>query len=140
MVTKAYALDDFAWIKLSIKRLVQIWLIIILLAVGMVLASKYIYAIWIHQDLDISTGFTVSMAFYMIVTIWNGIFANFINGVGKIKLQLYLALFGVIIYLPACYLFITYCNLGLVGVALGSTISLIAGSIFLPIQYLKIIN
>jgi O-antigen/teichoic acid export membrane protein len=140
MVTKAYTLGEFDWIKASIKRLVSLWGGIIIIALGMVAASTYVYSIWLKQDLDISLGFTLSMALYTIVIVWNGIFANFINGVGKIKLQLYLAVFGMIIYLPLCYVLIIYCKLGLVGVSLGSTAALLSGSIILPIQYTKIVN
>jgi O-antigen/teichoic acid export membrane protein len=140
MVTKAFTLKDFDWIKVSISRLLKLWVFVVFIAIIMVLASEKVYSTWINKDIHIPIGFTICMAIYTIVTIWNGIFANFINGVGKIKLQLYLALFGMLIYLPLCILLVKYLHLGLLGVAIGSTVSLLAGSLVLPIQYLKIIT
>jgi Na+-driven multidrug efflux pump len=68
------------------------------------------------------------------------IFTMFINGVGKIQLQLILSFISAILFIPLAYIFIKYCHLGIEGIVLASIIGNIEGFVFAPIQYYKIIN
>jgi O-antigen/teichoic acid export membrane protein len=78
------------------------------------------------------------MALYVILNAWCAIFSHFLNGVGKIKLQLYSGAFGALINIPlSIYL---GKHLGIYGVVLSTTILAVISAIWSPIQYLKLIN
>jgi Na+-driven multidrug efflux pump len=68
------------------------------------------------------------------------IYVNFINGVGKIKLQLYTSIITMIINIPLSIFFGKYLGWGPAGVVLATCCSLIYAVILRPIQYFKIIN
>jgi Na+-driven multidrug efflux pump len=74
----------------------------------MVICSNYIYKIWIRQDLMISSNLTLTMAIYVIINLWNGIYSQFLNGVGKIKLQLIIAVVGGVINIPLSFYLCKY--------------------------------
>jgi len=109
-----------------------------LVTLGMLLVSNFVYKLWVGKDLLIPVSISVAMASYVIINAWNGIYSQFVNGVGKIKLQLYIALASTLINIPlAIYL---GRHVGIYGVVLSTTIISIMGAIASPIQYYKIIN
>ena len=76
----------------------------------------------------------------MVLLSWGNIFVVFINGVGKVRLQIIVATIGAIINIPLSYFFAIVLNLGLAGVIAASIISISFGPILAPIQFRKIIN
>jgi len=66
------------------------------------------------------------------------IFSMFLNGVGKLKLQLYSGLFGALINIPLA-IFLGK-QFGIFGVVLSTCLLGVLGAIWMPIQYYKIIN
>ena len=80
----------------------------------------------------------VTIAAYVIINAWNGIYSHFLNGIGVIKIQLYFALAGSLVNIPlAIFLGRTF---GVYGVILSTTIISIMAAVISPIQYNKIIN
>ena len=80
------------------------------------------------------------MAVYLLISSWNQIFGNFINGVSKMRLAFYLTIITAIINIPLCLFFADYLKWGLSGIIIASSVSLIPDLIFIPIQYYKIVN
>ena len=80
------------------------------------------------------------MALYAIVLTWNSIFGCFVNGIGKIKLQMYEGIIGMIINIPISIFFAKNLDMGSAGVILGTIISLTIGSFLIPIQTVKLIR
>ena len=77
---------------------------------------------------------------YHVSHTYGGVFNIFINGVGKIKLQVYCLLVVAIIYIPLVFLFIKVLNLGLVSIPLAQLISNFYSLFIARIQYNKLIN
>jgi O-antigen/teichoic acid export membrane protein len=74
----------------------------------------------------------------VIINAWNTIFSQFLNGVGKIRLQLYSGIWGAILNIPlAVYLGKSF---GIAGVILSSVILTSVNMVWSYIQYMKIIN
>ena len=137
-ITEAWVKQDIPWIKSTMKRLQLLWVVLSLVTLGMLLVSNFVYKLWVGKDLFIPLSISVAMASYVIINAWNGIYSQFVNGVGKIKLQLYIALASTLINIPlAIYL---GKHAGIYGVVLSTTIISIMGAIASPIQYYKIIN
>jgi len=139
--TEAFATDDMKWIKASMKRLIMIWVVVVVIGVIVLLPiSKYFYLIWVGDKVYIPFMLSVFMGLYAIIFTWNNIFAYFVNGVGKIKLQMFCGIIGMIINIPISIYFAKNLNMGSAGVILGTCISLIIGSFLIPIQTLEIIK
>jgi O-antigen/teichoic acid export membrane protein len=120
--------------------LLYMWVLLVLLVLVMLLLSKYVYRIWIGSTISIPFVLSLGMALFSIVTGWNTIFATFINSTNKLKLQLYSAVISGLINIPLSVYLAKYTSLGAAGVIFGTCASLIASSVWAPIQYLKIIN
>jgi O-antigen/teichoic acid export membrane protein len=136
--TEAWSKNDLYWIRNIIKRLMQLWIMLVGIALIMFLFSGYIYRIWVGKEIVVPISLSAVIAIYVVLNAWNGIFSNFLNGVGKIKLQLYLALFGSILNIP--FAIFLGKELGIYGVILSTTIISLMASVITPIQYNKIIN
>ncbi len=118
----------------------MIWLTVVIGVIFLVSVSKYFYLIWVGDKVEIPLLLSVFMGLYAIISTWNNIFAYFINGVGKIKLQMYYGIIAMIINIPISIFFARNLELGSAGVILGTCVSLLFGFLGGPIQSLKIIN
>ncbi len=136
--TEAWVKKDIEWIKTTMKKLRMLWGLLTILTLIMLAFSGFIYKLWVGKNILIPFSISITMAFYVIINAWNGIYSHFINGVGKIKLQLYVAIISSIINIPlAIYL---GKMIGIYGVVLSTIIISILGAVVSPIQYNKIIN
>ena len=138
--TDAYSKDELNWIKKAIKNLVKFWFLIPVILFFMILLADYFYKIWIGDKIVISNYLNYAMAFFVLITTFNTIFVFFINGVGKIRIQLISAIVSVIINIPLSVFFAQTLKFGIVGVILSTCVCTLYLSILLPIQYHKIIN
>lgn len=138
--TDSYIKNDFIWIKKSINRLYKFWILTFIATFAMLLLSGYFYELWIGEKLQIPFTLSVFMSLFAIMSTWNNIFVFFLNGTGKIKLQIYYSLMGMIINIPISVFLAKNMGLGSSGVILGTCISLLFGAVLAPIQYYKIIN
>ena len=136
--TEAWVNKDIQWIKTTIERLRTIWLFLSILTLIMLACSAFIYKIWVGSQIVVPLALSATIASYVIINAWNVIYSQFVNGVGKIKLQLYLALVGSSINIPLA-IFLAK-DLGIYGVVLSTAIISIVTAIVSPIQYKKIIN
>jgi Na+-driven multidrug efflux pump len=71
---------------------------------------------------------------------FNNIFSYFLNGIGKINMQLYAAVGGGIICIPATILLARYTNLGMASICVANILSLLPSSFFAIIQVNKILK
>ena len=136
--TEAWVTHDIQWIKTTMERLRFLCLSLGILALLMLLVSNFVYEMWVGKEIIIPISVSASIASYVILNAWNAIHSQFLNGVGKIKLQLYFALGGSLVNIPLA-IFLGK-NLGIYGVVLSTTIISIVVAVFSPIQYNKIIN
>ncbi|WP_337866521.1 MATE family efflux transporter [Ignavibacterium sp.] len=138
--TDAFVKNDFQWIKQVVKRLVQIWTLLSSITIVMIFASDFIYKIWIRESIVVPFSLSVAMGIFMIISNWNNIFAFFINGVGKIRLQFYFSIFAAVINIPLSIYLAKGLNMGITGVITATIICIGFASIWAPIQYKKIIS
>ena len=138
--TDAYTKGEIGWIKRSIKRLLQFWIIFSAVSVSMVVVADFVYEIWVGEKFIIPLSLNIFMALFIILMMWNNIFMFFINGVGKIRLQFYNSIVVGIINIPLSIYLGKTLGLGITGVIIATVICLSAGAVWAPIQYHKIIN
>jgi Na+-driven multidrug efflux pump len=80
------------------------------------------------------------MEAFIVVSTWNKIYAYLLNGIGKIKLQLFTAFIAVIINIPLSILFVKYFYFGAHGVVLATCLNLSLFTIVGPIQAMTILT
>ena len=137
-VTDAYVCKDYSWIRHTMNKLLLLWALSVTLSVVMVIVSNCFYKFWVGNEVAIPYSLSVLCAAYVCILNWNNIFNYFLNGVGKIRLQLYATLLVSIVFLPLA--FIMGKNMGVNGVILALCICMLCNSVWAPIQYRKIIN
>lgn len=136
--TDAYAKNDMDWIKKSIRKLRIIWLLLSMLGMVVFLFSNLFYKIWIHNAVFIPILLSFCMLVYMLIYTWHSLHVYFLNGIGKIRLQLYVVVIGVLFNVPlAIYLGKIYGLPGIVGA--NSITFALMGSVY-TVQYQKIVS
>jgi O-antigen/teichoic acid export membrane protein len=138
--TEAFIKDDIKWIKNVTNKIIMIWGALSIFVIIMVIISNFIYRIWIGSEIKVPFLLSIMMALFVVLANWNNIFAYFINGVGKIKLQFYISIFVAVINIPLSIIFAKNFNMGITGVITATCVCVFIGSIWTPIQYMKIIN
>jgi O-antigen/teichoic acid export membrane protein len=136
--TEAWIKKDIPWIKNTMKRLIQLWGLVTIVALIMLVFSNVIYKAWVGKEIKVPLSTSIVMAIYVIINAWCAIFAHFLNGVGKIKLQLYSGSFGALVNIPLS-IFLGK-QLGIYGVVLSTTLLSGISAIWSPVQYSKLIR
>ncbi|MBU4313557.1 MAG: MATE family efflux transporter, partial [Actinobacteria bacterium] len=103
--TEAYIRNDFIWIKRITNKLIRIWGVIVALVILMVIFSNIFYKIWIGNLVRIPILLTIFMGVFVLISAWNNIFVFFINGIGKIRIQLYCGVIIALINVPMAIFF-----------------------------------
>ena len=136
--TDAWHRKDYVWIKNVIRKLQKFWLIISCLALVLLIISNFAYKIWVGEKINVSFNVSLLMTLNVIIITWNMIYVQFLNGIGKIQLQLYSGVFGTILIIPLTIILAK--NFEIAGVVLSSCILGLVNTSWTYIQYKKIIN
>jgi O-antigen/teichoic acid export membrane protein len=139
-ITEAFTKKDFQWIKNSMKYLVYFSFVIIALIFIMFIFSGKFYHFWIGDVVKIPKLLSVLMGIYFSMIIFMQPFVFFVNGTGKIRLQLIFSVLAAIINIPLSIYFAKYLGLGISGIILSIIFCSLPGVFYVPIQYKKIIN
>lgn len=138
--TQAYTLNDISWIRNITRKLVKIWLLVLLLVVIMVMISGPFYKLWVGDKVEIPLVLTVFMGLYILISTWNNIFVYFINGTGKVRFQLYSSVIAAAANIPLSIFLARDLNMGVTGVIMATCICLLPGTVLAPVQYKMILN
>lgn len=139
-ITEAYTNKDYDWIKRSMRNLIRISLAAIFIIFLMVVFSPVAYKIWIGNEVKVPISLTCFMGIYFALTIFYGPYTYFINGTGKVRLQMYSIIVTAAINVPLSVFLAKNMELGVSGVILATILCLIPHVILCPLQYFKIIN
>lgn len=139
-ITEAYALDDMEWIKRTVNKIQKFGLILCVFVILVLLFSDQIYRLWLGDRVAIPFTISFLIAITSILRLLLSVYVAFQNGVGKIKLVLYLSIFQSIFYVPLAYFLGKVLALGIVGIILAGLLIEIPMRIQQIMQYYKIIN
>lgn len=138
--TDAYYRKDIIWVKQMLHKQFIVFCGVLFAVISMILLAHRIIIIWVGREVEVSLDLTIAIGVFVIISTWNNIFAMFVNGIGRIKLQLYTALTAMLLNIPLALLFTKYFGLGLSGVVLATCSSLLMAALILPIQVHYIIR
>jgi O-antigen/teichoic acid export membrane protein len=136
----AWTLKDIEWIVRTNQRLIKLWLLIVCLALIILLFSDQIYYWWLGRDLNIPFSLSLSIFAYMCVFSFSGIYNMFINGVGKLKLQIISLTISTILYFPILWFFVKVLDWGLLSFPLALLVISNYTLIIAPMQFKKLVN
>ncbi|MCH5306814.1 MAG: hypothetical protein J1E37_01945 [Prevotella sp.] len=97
--TDAYERGDIAWIWEANRKMSLMSICIGFLLVLMVIISPWLYKVWIGNNCHVPYGMTILMAIYIYLLILSMRYSYFLNGIGALRLQLYMTIMT-IIFIP----------------------------------------
>lgn len=98
--TDAYERGDMTWIESSSHRLNKFLALLFCGFLVMVLISPFVYDAWIGDQCHVPLGMTILVGLYIYLLILSSKYAYFLNGIGALRLQLYMTIMT-IIFIPA---------------------------------------
>jgi len=138
--TDAYHRQDRVWLSKTLKQQLYFFIALVLFTVVLAFSAKSIIGLWIGPEFEVSDSLIAWMTIFVLISSWNNIYAVFVNGIGLIRPQCYSAIAGMIANIPLAYLFVSKLNLGISGVLMASSLSLLFSGIVLPLQVRSIMK
>jgi O-antigen/teichoic acid export membrane protein len=136
--TEAWAKHDIIWISSIMKKLIKLWFLLAACGIIMFVFSDFIFHVWIGPDFYVPLSISLFTMIWVLINAWNAIFSQFLNGIGKIKIQLIIGVLAALLNIP---LAIWLGNLmGIKGILLSNILLSLLTVFIYPIQYKKIIN
>jgi O-antigen/teichoic acid export membrane protein len=138
--SKAYHQNDYIFINNMLRIQNRMMLFVILFIYFLFIYSDDFISLWIKKEIIIPIPIKVALSAFTLLNIWNGIYSNLLNGLGKTKLQMVTSLFAIIFNIPLCFLFSKYFNLGIPGILYASTLCMLLFSVLSPFEVRKYIT
>jgi O-antigen/teichoic acid export membrane protein len=107
--TDAYERNDIEWIRKANQKMNWMVAGIALLLLCMIIISPWVYQIWIGKACQVPTDMTIMVALYNFLLIISMRYSYFLNGIGALRLQLFMTVMT-IIFIPSVYLVCTQTN------------------------------
>ena len=123
-----------------VNKLLWVWGSICILGVAMLLFSNLFFYMWVGNHIVIPFSLSLGLFFYFILISFGSIFVSFVNGVSKVKLQMYSSFIVAIMFIIIVYVLIRVLNFGMISIVIGLIMSSMYGVIITPIQYHKLIR
>ncbi|TDK42038.1 lipopolysaccharide biosynthesis protein [Algoriphagus formosus] len=98
--TDAYSKEDVEWIRKSLKRMVNVWVLFVFFSFLIFFGFDLILEVWIKKEIFISSDLKFSILAYVVINSLLSIYSNFLNGVGKVSIQYYLAIIFALFQIP----------------------------------------
>ena len=130
--------QDHAWIRRSVRQLEKLCIGVFILGLLMLLVSPYVYRLWLGSQVTIPFILSALVAFFTSLNTYRTIFNYFLNGMGKVMVQLYLVVLSGIINIPLAILLCKF--YGVTGVLMSTTLLCLICAGFEITQYRKLIN
>lgn len=136
--TDAYAREDYDWMKKMRKKMTKVLLLSIAGCVLITILSPYIYKIWVGDSVEVSFVMTSMVCLYVMAYCWMNLNGTFLVGMGKIKIETYLTVIGMIVHIPFSFFLSKY--IGCYGVILSMIIINAFYAIVMRIQTVMLLN
>lgn len=138
--TVAVEKKDYLWIKISIKKAIGVLLIFVIGYFLMILLFDPLVNIWLGHDLDYQSGLLFIMAvFYSLYSILN-IESQFINGIGKVDVEMIIYIILGIVNIPLSIFLGVTMNFGTVGIRGATLLLVFVADVILGYDLYKKIN
>ncbi len=138
--TDAYTRGDTVWITGTVQKMERLWMAFAGLTLLMLACSGIAYRLWVGTLIHVPFYLSSIMAVFVILYTWNSVYNLFVNGAGRIQLQMILSVFAAVVNIPLSILFAKTLHMGNAGVMVATVTCLVPALIATPIQYRKILG
>lgn len=138
--TEAHAVGDWEWLCSRVKILQLLTLPVLFACLLLALMSPWIVEVWMTQAQVGTTSLYVSFALLTALSAWSNVFAYFLSGIGDTKILLWTSLLALAVHFPSCYLFTKVLDMGLVGINLGTMVSISFFAVSGPIYVWRLLR
>ena len=139
-VTDAQSKGDFDWIRRTERKLLFLWSLFALGALGILAISNFLYTVWLGDAITIPISVSFGVMLYIISQSFGMIYVYILNGLGRLKTQYYLSIITMIYFIPLAYWLSVTLNWGVLGICIALILSNINGLIAAPVEYYKFIK
>lgn len=137
--TDAYVREDFEWMTKTLAYIRSVFFCVFIFGLVMFAISPWVYKIWLGRGvIEIPYSITGLVLTYCLFEILYKTYGTFINGIGKLHLQMIITSVVAVIYIPLAILFGR--RWGLPGVLIANTIVFMVNYIWSRMQCNRIIN
>lgn len=128
---------NYIWIEKTLHNL-KLFFIVIVLGMGIFyIIYPYITKIWLGRDIIYPNYLLVNILLYVLLSIWCNNYSYIMNGMGKINLQVKIAIIQGIINIPIS-IYLGH-KIGVAGIVLGTNICMAIPAVLFPLKF-KIIE
>ncbi|WP_430906519.1 lipopolysaccharide biosynthesis protein [Maribacter sp. 2-571] len=139
-ITDAYAKGELGWIKKSMGMLQKFSLLVVGLIVILIFFSSIAYGLLSDYKVEVPIKLTLFMASYFGLMVLFVPYTFFLNGIGKIKIQMYATAFAALINIPLSIILVKHFDMGTEGVIFATFLGTLPNLVLFPIQYKKLVN
>ena len=136
--TDAYTKGDFTWMRSIYRKMVSLYLVCVVFMAAMIFASPIVFPLWIGDKANIPFLMTAVVGIYTIIHTWDLLQVYILNGLGKITLQTYVTLIGLVCHIPLSLYLGKY--IGCYGVLASMTVIILVYILFFTLQIHKILQ
>lgn len=138
--TEAFEKREIDWVKKSIRKLNYISYLLIAGVIVSFFLSDILIFWWVGGDIKVSLPLKSALTIHVVILLLAAPYNIFINGVSKVRLQLFMAILSIVVTIPLALFFCNVLHLGTSGVVFAMICSTLPGGILWRIQYQKIIT
>ena len=125
--TDAYVKRDYLWIRRILKKILLCTIPVTAVAGVIYVNLDLIIQLWLHMEITLPFLVPESLAIYVIVLYWLSSLNYFLNGIGRIRIQMYCAVFiSLFVVCSGWYLMKTIGTAAGMGIAMALSIFLFA--------------
>jgi O-antigen/teichoic acid export membrane protein len=136
--TEAYTKGEAEWIKKVMKNFKFIWLGLLVFVIMLYFSSGFLINLWVGNKVVVHRDLFLVMAIYVLINAFNGIYSQFLNGVGKVMIQFYIAAVLAVIHIPLSLFFCK--RYGIMGIMFSTIFFGIFTVLIFDRQYRKILD
>lgn len=134
LYTDAYMKKDIKWITKTIKFFNILFLLLIVSVSLAALKIDLILNLWIGKRIIYPKYLILLCGSFALIRVYGDIYFTFLNGIGKIRIQLTVFIVGALLNIPLSIYFVKNLNLGSSGVILATNICILPFIVIMPIQ------
>lgn len=138
--TDAYTRSDYAWMKGVYRKMTRLFMLSAAAIAAMAIIAPFSYRIWIGDKASVPNIMTMLVSIYVIANAWDSLQVMLINGMGRVKLQTYVTLIGLVLHIPLAFVLGRFCNMRGYGVIASMTIITFIYISFFSVQVRRLLN
>lgn len=114
--TDAYVKGDMVWIDKTFRKALKFWMLSVLGGILMLVTCNFFYSLWVGDAVVVPMSVSACVLLYISMFNLNNCVTYLLNGLNKIRVQIYTSVFFTAVYLAVVYLFGG--NSGIVGIVM----------------------